>query len=395
MLFWKNKVNPWAEAAKARKNPPILITMLLNFAIFWGYMYLSNLLRGLIFKGISALLVRLIESGVMENSQYAIYDDMNVIAYSLTFILLVPIAIAYMKFIEGRSIKTVLSDGDDAYLKLLGGFAIGTVILAAILGFLSFFKIFVISGAGDAHWLSLLLGFISVALMSYGIEYYFRGFLLSSFGARNHPLAAIFASAVLYAVCMYFYFNTNRSLNIYLILDHLLLGILLGIITCRTRSIWTAVGIRFAIALIAQLVLGIPLSGYTYVHSLFASKYTTASIWFTTSTVQGVDTGCAMFSVLVIAVLLALFLPAAKKKDEAEKKLYFRHVGPEAAAPASEPTIPAAKPAASAAKPAAPASKPAAAPAPEPEADDEDWEEEQTRDVSTPQYKKPEDYLKQ
>lgn len=409
MFFWNTKDNPWHAARQARKIPPILITLLLCFALFWGYSYAAYGLRELVLKGLSALLNATVQDEALKTFADNINGDINVIAYTFTFILLMPLGWLYAKYIEGRRSDTFLFDWKHFTQHFFPGFLIGTAMLGAALGFLSIFRIFQIKGAGDFYWITFLLGLLSLMLNAVGQEYYFRGVVLSSFGANNHPLLAILAAAILSGLCNYFYYDA-KVFNFFFIIDHILLGCLLGVLVFRSRSVFTAVGVRFSLMFLSQLALGIPFSDHSYAHTLFESKYTTGSIWFTTKSVLGVDTGFAMFSVLIIALALAVLLPdrSLKKEKEKENKTFFKHIEPsekkEAAKPADKPEkTPGAKPAdpgKPAAKPAQEPAKKAPKPAPEPKPepapadDDEDWEEEETRDIGTPNYKAPEEYLK-
>lgn len=464
-MFWKNLENPWIDTRDNRKGIPLLITMLLCFVLFWAYMHAGFGLRELVFNGISAFLGMLIENGIIENKEFAIYDDFNVLAYSFTFILLIPLSYLFTSFSgnlkTGKAAKDPAAKGklsipalislilflgfgiyslitttgmseeqslssafsstmlgiaamlltalltlfyvkngcsrqnalirrEEGINHFFSGFLIGIAILGAALGFIAIFKIYSIKGAGDFHWLSFVLGTLCILAMSWSQEYFFRGAVLSAFGKSNHPLVAILIAAILSSICNYFYFNNVRDMNLLLIVNHLLLGCLLGVLTFRSRSILPAVGVRTAIVFFSQLILGIPFSNYFYVHSLFESKYTTISIWFTTEIIPGVDTGFAMFVMLMLALTIAVLWPAANK-SRVESKSYFRHVAEEKPAEQVKP------------QPVSPAPEPKTESAPvkkpvEPEIpaadEDDDWEEEETRDIGTPTYRAPEDYLK-
>lgn len=382
MFFWQTKDNPWIEARKARKNPPILITMLLCALLFWGYMYLAFYTRELIYNVITKIVNSMVESGALKNNEIPLFDDISAILFSIPFIFLVPIGLLYAKFIEGRSSRTFALEKENRVNRFFTGFLIGTIILAAILGFLAIFNIYSVKGIAKFNWLSFVSGFISICIWSFSIEYFFRGALLSSFGAKNHPLTAILASSIFYALCMYFYYNNLREMNFFLIVDHLLLGCLLGVVVYRTKTVWTSIGIRFGIMLFSQIILGIPFSGYSYEHGLFTSKYTTASIWFTTKLVQGIDTGFCMFVMLIIALALAVFIPVKAADDDKNK--YFRHVGSEEQEIAGIDDI----------NNDIEETKTVSEDNSADEQNEEEWDEEETRDIGTPNYRAPEDYLK-
>ena len=394
MFFWNTKDNPWHAARQARKNPPILITMLLCLLLFWGYSYAAYGLRELVLKGISALLNATIQDDALQTFADNIKGDINVIAYTFTFILLMPIGWLYAKFVEGRKSDTFLFDWKHFTSHFFPGFLIGTAILGAALGFVAIFRIVQVKGAGDFYWITFLLGLLSLMLNAIGTEYYFRGVVLSSFGARNHPLVAILAAGILSGLCNYFYYDA-KVFNFFFIIDHILLGCLLGVMVFRSRSVFTAVGTRFAMTVLTQSVLGLPFSDYTFAHTLFESKYTTGSIWFTTKSVLGVDSGFAMFAFLIIALALAVLLPdkSLQKEKEKEDNTFFKHVEPAEKKP-GKPAQPAEKPAAKPAEKPAKKAPPKPAPEPKPADDDEDWEEEETRDIATPNYRAPEEYLK-
>lgn len=381
MFFWKSKDNPWIPARAARKNPPILITMIICFALFVGYIYIGDFVRDLISKGVSALSGSAIKD-------LPLNDDIYEINHTYTFIILVPIIYFYMKYIEGRSAKTFSLSKNDSINSLLTGFILGTVILAVILGFLSIFHIFTIKGPGKFDLLTFILGLLSVAIASFSIEYFFRGAILSSFGARNHPLIAIAASAFIYALCNYIYYNADGGFNFLFFINHFLLGCIFGIIVFRTKNVWITIGARFALMFFSQLIFNIPWSGFTYIHTLFSIRYTTVSIWFTVKSVLGIDTGFCMFAFLLIVLALSLFIPV--KSTETGKDKYFRHVQEKNVQPIvhSQPADNTEETIKNDINESSPILQE------DINENNDDWEEETTRDISTPNYNAPEDYLK-
>ena len=145
MFFWNTKDNPWHAARQARKIPPILITMLLCFALFWAYMYAAYGLRELVINGVRALLNAAFAGDGLKAFANNIDGDINAIAYAFPFILLMPIGWLYAKFVEGRKSSTFLFDWGHFSTHFFSGFLVGTVILACALGFLSIFRIFQIT----------------------------------------------------------------------------------------------------------------------------------------------------------------------------------------------------------------------------------------------------------
>lgn len=389
MVFWKVKPDPYEEARTGRRSLPIFLTILLAGAIYYGFSELSYLLYTKIFDAV--------QSGITNykiDSYAPFLNDFNIIVRSALFLLIGVLGVLYVRFLEGRKLSTMGYHKKGLAGGILGGLGIAVLLIGSMIAVFLFAGSILFEGELDLHFGTVLLDVLALLILGFSSELYFRGFLLSSLGARCKPLLAVLLTALVSTVGHSFYWGWN----IYSFYNNLLFDLLLGLLAVRTCNAWLAGAVRSFWLILCQLVFGILYSGQACYYKLIPNvvNYENGG-WVGASCV---DTGNVFTAVMLIGILLVLLLPKKDPRDEEEEqKPFFQHVPVEKkapdAAPAAAPEKKAAEPVLrrpeSLKKTPVPAEEPVESPA---EEDEENWDEEETRAIVHPEFKNPEQYLK-
>lgn len=395
MLFWKVRTEPFAEAKTARKSIPIFITLLLAALLFYGFSKGFYFLYGKLFDFVQKQVAL-----YKIDAELPLFDDLDLIIRSASTVFLVLFASLYVRFLEGRRLSTMGFRKKGLWGNILKGAAAGILSFGAILGILAFTGSCHFEGEVRSDLLTRMAGFLAILLGSFSFEFFFRGFVLTSLGARSRIFTAVFLTAVLSTAAQsYFWGYSFLS-----ILNNLLLNILLGLLVVRTGSACTACSARTLFLLLCQFVFGTTYSGAACTHALVPVTVDYQSVW--AGTANGIDSGYAFTLIFAIAALAVLFLPKKAPEEELESGPFFKHVPVEkqaagesakSSAPAHTETAeqgktPVLRRPGNLAKAGEEAAQPA--PLPSPDEEEEEWEEEEKRRPVDPNYKKPEDYLK-
>ena len=384
MLFWKVQKDPFSEARTSRRSLPIFLTLLLAALLYYGFSEITYFLYTKLYD--------LIEAQVAYykiDAESPIFYDLGAIIRSSATVLLALFAVLYVRFLEGRRLSSMLFHKEKLLRDLGKGVLTGAALFAAMLGILVFTGCYRFEGELRSDFLTRAAGIFSVLLCGISFEYFFRGFLLSSLGARCNKIVAVLLAAVLSTAAQSYYWGYS-FISVF---NNLLFNFLLGLLVLRTGSAWTACAARASFLFVCQFVFGTVYSGIAYTHALIPTTADYTNSW--AGTANGIDNGYTFAVVLAAAILLALFLPQKAPEEEWENGPFFKHV-PVEKQPAQQelPSKPAEQASAPVLKrPESPAKQPETPPAPQDE-DDEVWEEEEARAHVEPDYKKPEDYLK-
>ncbi len=397
MLFWKVRTEPFAEAKNARKSIPIFLTMLLAALLFYGFSEGTYFLYTQLFNFIQNQIAL-----YKIDAELSIFYDFGFIIRSSAMIILVLFASLYVRFLEGRRLSTMGFHKEGLWSNLLKGAVIGVVLFGAMLGMLTFSGDYLFEGELRDDILSRLAGILSIVISGFSFEYFFRGFVLSSLGARSRTLTAVLLTAVLSTVAQSYYWGYS----VISVFNNFLFNILLGLLVVRTGSAYTACAARTLFLFVCQFVFGTPYSGVAYAHAFVPTTVNYTSLWAGTS--NGIDNGYTFTVIMAIFVLAAVFFPKKPPEEELESGPFFKHVPVE-----KKSTVENAESSetGSGAEDTFHKKEVTAAPVQEnssehaessaqtenttvSEEDDEEWEEEEVRIHVDPDYKNPEDYLK-
>ena len=393
MFFWKAKTDHFDEAKTAQRAMPIFLTMLLAAALFIGTKYLLGILTESLYNYISMQVALL-----RMDPEAPILQDIGMLIRASGLGILLVLAVLYVRFLEGRRVRSMGLHRKGMGKALLLGVLIGALVFAAVLAVLLFLGSIRFEGEVQTAPGVRILCFLSVLLCGVSFEIYFRGFVLSSLGARCRVLIAVLLTAVLSTAAHAYYWGFSY----HSVVNNLLLDLCLGLLAVRTGNTWTACATRSAYLLICQFIFGAVHSGGSYAHALVPATLDYGSTWV--GTANGIDSGSTLTIILAVILVLALFLPKRMPKEEEQPRRFMEHVpadreksdgsSADEAAPQREESAVLRRPE-SLKKPMPEAEEePAAEPNVPDGADDEEWEEEETRVHVEPDYKKPEDYLK-
>ena len=397
MLFWKSLTEPFAEAKTAKRAMPIFLTMLLAAALFVGTKYLVTWITEVIYNFVTrqASLYRM-------DAEALILEDIGLIIHASGLGILLILATLYVRFLEGRPLGTMKLHKKGMGKGLLQGLLAGALLFGAVLAVLIFIGSLRFEGEVQTNFWVRLLCLLAVLLCGVSFEYYFRGFVLSSLGARCRPLLAVLLTAVLSTAAHSYYWG----FSFHTLLNNLMLDLILGLLVLRFDSAWIACAARTVWLLLCQFVFGVVYSHAACVHALIPTTVDYSGIW--AGSKYGIDSGYALTVLLPIALLLLFLVPKRVPREDDTPRPFMEHVPTDrdrAEQPAVSPALKA-EPAAS--EKASVLRRPASlqrteiaaedtaepAPAPDDSGDEEEWEEEETRVHVEPDYKKPEDYLK-
>jgi len=204
MVFWKVKPDPYEEARTGRRSLPIFLTILLAGAIYYGFSELSYLLYTKIFDAV--------QSGITNykiDSYAPFLNDFNIIVRSALFLLIGVLGVLYVRFLEGRKLSTMGYHKKGLAGGLLGGLGIAVLLMGSMIAVFLFAGSILFEGELDLHFGTVLLDILALLILGFSSELYFRGFLLSSLGARCKPLLAVLLTALVSTVGHSFYWGWN------------------------------------------------------------------------------------------------------------------------------------------------------------------------------------------
>ncbi len=392
MLFWKVRTDPFSEAKTARKSIPVFLTMLLAALLFVGFRYSVEFLIEQLFQFVQKQVALYKIDG-----EASIFYDMDVIIRASATAILILLASLYVRFLEGRRLSTMGFHKEGLWRNLFKGILVGILLFGAMLGMLVFSGNYKMEGELRTDLLARIVGIASVWICGFSFEYFFRGFVLSSLGARSRFGTAVFLTAVLSTAAQSYYWGYS----ILSIFNNLLFDMLLGLLVVRTGSAFAACTARASFLFVCQFVFGTVYSGAVYTHAFVPTTINYSSLWV--GTANGIDNGYTFAIILGVALLLLLFLPKKMPEEAFETGPFIKHVPVEKANAQGQDTASgkSAKTTESATVLRRPSSIPER-PAQQSEAEDrnsapddeENWEEEESRAHVEPAYKKPEDYLK-
>lgn len=164
---------------------------------------------------------------------------------------------------------------------------------------------------GDASPLMIVLFFVAFVLQGMGEEALFRGYLLTSLSRRNNEWVAIIVSSVIFSI----FHLPNAGFNVIAFVNITLFGVFAAVFMLKRGSIWAVSAIHTAWNFLQGNVFGIRVSG----NPKFSSVLDCANADFG-SVLNGGDFGLegglGVTVVLLVALLLALAMPAKKSEVE-------------------------------------------------------------------------------
>lgn len=109
----------------------------------------------------------------------------------------------------------------------------------------------------DADETAFFFSFVLLIIVAIGEELVFRGYVLHNLLQSMPKEAALFLSAIIFAV----FHSLNPNFNLTAFINILLAGVLLGLNYIFTRNLWFGLLFHFSWNVVQGLVLGFPVSG--------------------------------------------------------------------------------------------------------------------------------------
>lgn len=142
-----------------------------------------------------------------------------------------------------------------------------------------------------------LLAIVSLALSSLATELAFRGFLYQRLTAATGIIASTFLMALFYA----FFCAAHPNSTAFTFVVTFLFGLFYSVAWQRTHALWVGWGVHFAWSLVAGVVFGLPVAGYSTYSTVVQSS--TSGYDFLTGGAYGLEGS------LVAAIAVCLGLP--------------------------------------------------------------------------------------
>lgn len=218
-------------------------------------------------------------------------------------------AIVYCRAIEKRKLFTVGFVKRGVFTEYLLGIAVGAVMISipALICHLS--GCVTLSFNKNFSPLSLALFFLAFVLQGMGEEAIFRGYFLTALCRRNKEWVAIIVSSLMFAI----FHVPNQSFSIIAFINITLFGIFASVFMLKRGSIWAVGAIHTVWNFMQGNIFGFSVSGTPLLPSLF--KGTDQGFGSILSGGDfGIEGGLGATIVLLIALLLALMMPAKKSE---------------------------------------------------------------------------------
>ena len=192
---------------------------------------------------------------------------------------------------------------------LVGALA-GLLMMGAAVGLLVLLKAVTV-GRANGNLLVLCLLAVGYGIQGMAEEFLFRGVLLTWFlgDGRRNPWIALTLSAGLFALAHV----GNNGFSILAFLNIMLFGLLTGLLTFRTGSVYAAAGLHSLWNFAEGCVFGISVSGLATTDSILSCVFVPGKT-LSTGGAFGIEGGFATTLVFLVALLLLLFVPKKKEK---------------------------------------------------------------------------------
>jgi membrane protease YdiL (CAAX protease family) len=241
--MFSQKLNPFDEARSAKVKLNWIIAVIISFLMI----FLGQLI-GQIFLIIFTQYITI--QGIMMRPVFLIF--------SFLFSLL--LCFIWVKFVEGRRIRTLGLSPDRFIFKFLTGFLIGFLMFSAvtflmyITGTIEIRQSISVGFKYMPAILAILPGWI---LQSSTEEIITRGWLMHIIGAKHNKALGFIISSILFGVLHIF----NPGANLLSILNIVLVGFLFGLYVIDTGDVWGACGLHAAWNFAQGNIYGFSVSG--------------------------------------------------------------------------------------------------------------------------------------
>lgn len=246
--------------------------------------YLITILLTFVVPGVISAVILIIYMVIMllQSGPQSVLGMENMLNQPLLFLLL--LGIIYMfsfmffyigaRFIHKRSLMSLITiKSRFSWRRIFKGALIWFSILSlfTIISFLFSPDSYQFTFNPQSFGILLLISLIVFPVQAFFEELFFRGYLMQGFGILSKkPIIPLLATSVIFASLHWFNGN-NVTLSAFILIDTLIVGLMLGIITLGENSIETAAGIHITNNLYVALINNSPDAGLGNLPSVLTS----------------------------------------------------------------------------------------------------------------------------
>lgn len=235
---------------------------------------------------------------------------MGVITENLSFLGIILLVALVLKKTDKNKLRKQ-SSVKKWNLRYLSGVFICLIMIVGLLAILLITHTIKLGTEINLKPIGMLFILISFMIQAYAEEYLFRGLIQSKLEQKNGIIVSIICTNIMFALLH----AMNPGISIISVLNIILFGVLLSLITWETGNVTVASGIHMGWNFCNEMVLGLPNSGLVCKDAIFASQVKKESIWF--NKIHGAEGGIALTIILVcmfgIVAILRTKKPKAKK----------------------------------------------------------------------------------
>lgn len=280
-----------------------LITILSTVVVPFTTVFIAIIFLGFIFA------IIMIKSGYMGSQLNEIFLNPIFLVF-LTMVLYVffwAVFYIFARFIHQRKlISFINTESKINWMKILKGAGLWIAILGlfTIISFLLDPGSYKFTFNPNSFWILLIICLIGIPIQASFEEVFFRGYLMQGFGLLSKkPIVPLLTTSILFAI-IHCANGINSLVNIFLVLQIFVIGIMFGIIALGENRIETAIGVHIANNLYAFLIVSSSDELLTGLPSIFTLPPSTPS---------GL---CMGLITTIIAALLAIIIIFWGKKDK-------------------------------------------------------------------------------
>jgi hypothetical protein len=267
--------------------------------------------RMAVFMGAFMLVDAGVMAGVFKLLTAAGITHSDVLTLGITYGVLLFVTWAMCAIVERRPLRAVgFGIHERTWIELGQGIGLGTLMMAAIFGvnimfgFASFsFKMLTIG-----QLVSIVgFGIIEFAIVGFGEELLFRGYLFQTLVEGSSRLIAVLVFALFFA----FVHMKNPDVTVFSLVNIAIAGVWLSAAYFKTRGLWMPIGLHFSWNFFQSTIFSFPVSGLKLYDKQIGVLYDNGPTWLTGGTF-GPEGGAMATVMLVAATVLIWFAPQVR-----------------------------------------------------------------------------------
>lgn len=282
MLNIKSKM--FEESKKSTASEKVVVNVVVFIVVFLIIALAESVIPSVMSN--SELNQRFVAEGLIENRDMKRMIEISMEVnmqpkYFITTLLCTAfgtlISIIYCRFIEARYIRSMGVRKEKAGIHYLKGLGVGIVLMTSIVLLSLLFGINSISLCQNINFGLIGLYFIGFLVQGMSEEFIFRGYLMTTIGARHNPIIAIVINAVGFSLAHL----TNPGFNLLVFFNLALFGAFASVYMLYFDDIWGVCAIHSIWNFTQGSFYGISVSGSGNTESVFRTSAVSSSVLLT------------------------------------------------------------------------------------------------------------------